>query len=332
LVNQERVEQGDAAVLEQGSAIRISSYMLYFLVPKDAIPKSHVVVVEPPTPSAPPPPPTAAPKKRRKSLDSVTSSGLPTTKKAKSSMGANYQNELDTLPVEVLLERMTEAIENNEWERRHQLIGATIALHSVRDAARDPKIQQVALDGGVSRSEVMVWMEESTKYDEWVQQMLTKMEARSYQAAVTKCLLKAGYTRTGNSGRYIKWYLPKDIPIVATSNKSNSNSNKEESKTEDEKEEAGDEEDANEEGQEQEDAEEGEEEDEEEGGDEEDGDEGEEEENEEEEENVDDQEKPSGDEDEMEEDSGSELGRTGDAAAASDGDAEEEEEGDGLVL
>lgn len=214
LVNKERVDQGNSAVLKSGASIRISSYMLYFLLPKDAAPsKPHFI----PNPSA-----ANASTKRKKSPptppmtsnSSVASSKEnPSAKKTKATMGASFQAELDTLPVETLLQRMTTAINKNQWERRHQLIGSTISLHSVRDAAMDPEIQEEALDGGVSRSDVMTWVETSPKYKKWVEQMMTKMEARSYQAAITKSLLKAGYTRTGSSGRYIKWFLPADIEI-----------------------------------------------------------------------------------------------------------------------
>jgi hypothetical protein len=196
LVNQGRVEQGNAAVLASGSSLRISSYTLYFLRPTDSNPVEHVVISAPTS------------SKKRKVPDASPSSSTAGKKGSKA-----QQDELDSLSVENLLEKMTEAIDTNQWERKNQLIGATIALHAVRESALDPNIQSMALDSGVSRSDVMVWIEESPKYANWVQQMLTKMEPRSYQAAITKCLLKAGFTRTGSSGRYIKWYLPKDTPI-----------------------------------------------------------------------------------------------------------------------
>lgn len=200
LVNQKRVDQGNAAVLVSGSSLRVSSYTLYFLLPKDATPTEHAITITP-----------SSPKKRKPTPDAAPSSSN-AGRRAKAS-----QDELESMPVETLLERMTEAIDNNLWERRHQLIGAAIALHAVRDSALDPNIQSVAMDGGVSRSDIMVWVEESPKYKTWVEQMLTKMESRSYQAAITKSLLKAGFTRTGSSGRYIKWYLPKDIPVLPQS-------------------------------------------------------------------------------------------------------------------
>ena len=219
LVNKERVDQGNWARIESGTPIRISSYMLYFLLPTDATSKEHFIPSKK-RKSAPVGPITTksmdpAPVSSNASVASNSKAGdAPPLKKAKTTMGANFQAELDALPVENLLEQMTEAINNNEWERRHQLIGSTISMHAVRHAATDPEIQAKALDGGVSRSAIMAWIEDSDMYSDWVRQMLTKMEARSYQAAITKSLLKAGFVRTGTSGRYIKWLLPPDIKII----------------------------------------------------------------------------------------------------------------------
>lgn len=221
LVNQERVEQGNAAVVASGSSLRVSSYTLYFLLPTDADPAQHVIALAPDAITS---------SKKRKVASDAAASAAASSKRSKA-----QQDEMDSLPVENLLEKMAEAIENNQWERRHQLIGATIALHAVRESAMDPKIQSKALDGGVSRSDVMVWIEESPKFSKWVQQMLTKMEPRSYQAAITKCLLKGGFTRTGSSGRYIKWYLPKDIPISPHVTKKEDNRKDAQSKSKDKK-------------------------------------------------------------------------------------------------
>jgi hypothetical protein len=179
----------------------VSSYTLYFLRPLDAKPTQHVNATQQPV-QVP-----LSTNKRKATPDAPLSS----TKRSKVS-----QQHFDSLPVETLLQQMNEAIDNSLWERRHQLIGASIALHAIKEAAKDPTIQTVALNGGVSRSEIMAWVEQSPKYSNWVSQMLLKMEPRSYQAAITKCLLKAGFSRTSSSGRYIKWYLPKDTTIVVS--------------------------------------------------------------------------------------------------------------------
>jgi hypothetical protein len=265
MVHGTRVDQGHSAVLISGSPIRISSYMLYFLQPTDAMPKykflpnseeaalvegddkDKTTVSKGRSSGGKDKDDGMSKKKKRKTPTLVPSSVVsssspsvvgsskgggggskddgPAMKKIKTDKGGQtFQAELDDLPVETLLEKMSDAISKNEWERKHQLIGSTISLHAVRYAAMDPKIQILAMDGGVSRTNIMSWIEHSDLFKEWVEQMLSKMEARSYQAAVTKSLLKTGFTRTGSSGRYIKWLLPKDIKITvkapAKSNKS----------------------------------------------------------------------------------------------------------------
>jgi hypothetical protein len=135
--------------------------------------------------------------------------------------GAALLSELDALPVEVLMDRMTEAIEANLWERRHQMVGSTISYHAVLAAARAPEIKKLAERGtGVARTEIMDWIQNSPKFAKWVDQMNSKMEPKSYQSSITKALLKAGFIRTGLTGRYVKWYLPKDLPELSGSNSS----------------------------------------------------------------------------------------------------------------
>jgi hypothetical protein len=85
---------------------------------------------------------------------------------------------------------------------------ALLVLRAAKDASRSATIKEYAKDNGVARSRIIEWIETSPKYRNWVQQMLSKVEPRSYQAAITKSLLKAGYTRNGTAGRYVKWHLP----------------------------------------------------------------------------------------------------------------------------
>ena len=55
----------------------------------------------------------------------------------------------------------------------------------------------------VSRNFIMDWVEKSSTYKRWVSQMLLNMEPRSYQASITKSLLKTGWSRTSGAGRYM---------------------------------------------------------------------------------------------------------------------------------
>jgi len=125
---------------------------------------------------------------------------------------AGLVEELNTLPVRTLLKRMTTAINNDEWERKHQMLGTAIAQHAVRDAAKTRFIRNIAAqEGGVARAEIMKWISASKMYAEWSAQMKSKMEIKSYQSSIGKALLKAGFVRTGTTGRHVRWTLPADI-------------------------------------------------------------------------------------------------------------------------
>mmetsp|Transcript_2257 Transcript_2257/g.4835 ORF Transcript_2257/g.4835 Transcript_2257/m.4835 type:complete len:643 (-) Transcript_2257:420-2348(-) len=243
LVDKTRVDQGESMVLRSGSAIRISSYMLYFLLPKDAESKPHKIE----TPlteqqkekaastikaakkkssgaskpsgsktngSKNDPKKTTAPSHKKRPVPTLAASAMKKSRKSGGNSASATLAELEALPVEDLIDRMNEAVTKGIWDRRNQFIGATICYHAVRSAGQAIEIQKkVTQDGGVSRSDIMDWIEQSDQYGSWVQQMLTNMEPRSYQASITKSLLKAGFVRTSGAGRYIKWLTPKDIPL-----------------------------------------------------------------------------------------------------------------------
>jgi hypothetical protein len=154
--------------------------------------------------------------KPREHPSSSTTSGGPAAKKAKTvASSGGLQSELDQLSTDILLEMMDKAFESGLWERKDQLIGSTIALRAVVSAAEAPEIQEPAIKKpGVSRTDIMEWIEKSEKYSSWSKQMLAKMEHRSYVASITKSLLKAGWTRTSGAGRYVKWELPIDTKMI----------------------------------------------------------------------------------------------------------------------
>jgi hypothetical protein len=206
-VNGERVEQGQTAVLPTGSALRISHYSLYFFLPTKVSTKTMQI----PDSTAP-----AASKKRKSkatfSLTTSTSGGP--SKKSKIAAGGwpTLQAELDSMSVDALLEHLEAGIETENWDRRQQLVGSTLSYRAVLAAARSKIIQASAkANGGASRSEIMNWIEKSEKFGKWRALMLTKLEIKSYQASITKALIRAEFERTGTSGRYIKWLLPKSI-------------------------------------------------------------------------------------------------------------------------
>ena len=181
--------------------MKMSSYHLLFLLPEDASEKIMTL----PNPAARTTKTTST-----TSPSAVTSSsaiGVATSGGSKA--GNALSEQLDKTPVNQLLKWFFEAIEKNQWERRHQMIGGAITLHACLDAARSPKIQKMAnAQNGVSRSEVMDWIKDSKRYSEWVKHVTNKMELKSYQANVTKCLWKAGYRRNAPVGRFVRWNLP----------------------------------------------------------------------------------------------------------------------------
>ena len=210
MVGKQRIRQGEVAVLTSGTPIKMSGYSLYFLMPTDTSnpPKTMDLPLTESTNKSSPAKKSGAKRKMPTSSSSPQDHAKPKAKKPKAAPFAQLQTELDALPVDTLLERMDEAVNSERWERKHQLLGSTISLHAVNDATRAPEIRELAKDGGVPRVDIMRWIRESPKYGPWVEQMNSKMEAKSYQNTITKALLKAGNVRTGTGGRYIKWILP----------------------------------------------------------------------------------------------------------------------------
>jgi FHA domain len=209
LVNGKRLEQGQTALLQSGSAIRIANFALYFFQPSTPSEKT-LLIRDNVSPAA---------KKRKLSLGvssaipavagSGTGEGIATGTSSKPTL----QAEIEGLTTKELLKQMKSAVTEDVWDRRHQLIGSTISYRAVLEATHDPAFFQMAIqsDGLVSRGEVMDWIAASGTFGTWVGHMLSKMEAKSYQASVTKSLIKAGFTRTASTGRYIKWHLPASL-------------------------------------------------------------------------------------------------------------------------
>jgi hypothetical protein len=231
-VNQLRVDTGEVALLENGSRIRMSDYNLYFLLPKDGVATQEPLSI--PNPNY---------KKRKAAalapaLASSEQLDNASKKQYSGGFGAVAKALEDTTAEELMVE-MDIAIKGTQWERRQQMIGSAVLLHAVRDVARSPSIQQLAKENnGISRSEIMDRIKLTEKYTKWVSlggiciclgkqrysmtlsltpmklispqvdQMLTKMEFKSYQANTSKALTKAGFMRTGTTGRHVKWILP----------------------------------------------------------------------------------------------------------------------------
>jgi len=245
LVNGQRVEPGEAALLANNNTIAIGGLRLYFVLPipgtkvnkqatvsittstnntnnnKRKQPKSPVVST---SPSKKPKPVPIATTTTSVTSTTTSLSNSPSTKRPKlggnTGQGATWsslQSEIESMSTDDLLAKIDHAVKTDTWERRHQLIGSTISYRAVIEAAEDAALQQQAKqEGGVARSVIMDWITTSPRFGEWVEQMLSKLEDKSYQASVTKALIKAGYTRTATTGRYIKWNLP-DASKVSSS-------------------------------------------------------------------------------------------------------------------
>lgn len=46
--------------------------------------------------------------------------------------------------------------------------------------------------------------------------MQSRMEFKSYQSSIGKALNRAGFERTGTTGRHVRWILPSDIYLDAS--------------------------------------------------------------------------------------------------------------------
>jgi hypothetical protein len=220
LVNGARIDPGETVWITSGSAVRIANYLLYFFTPTGVIGVRKTIQIR--DDIAP-----IAAKKRRTSFDvstarpAVMGSGagegmveedpknevVAATSSNLSRAAKTLQNEIEALSTTKLLAEMKIAQDEDIWDRRHQLIGSTLSYRAVLAAAQDTEWYQA--DGGhVSRSAIMDWIAASSIFGRWVEHMLSKLEPKSYQASITKAMIKAGYTRTSSSGRYIKWIVP----------------------------------------------------------------------------------------------------------------------------
>jgi hypothetical protein len=236
MVDGHRVEPGQMALLSRLSTVRVANFCFYFVLPAapPLQPRTLSICDDDNEPTSSNNNPNAAiagaavlpaAKKRKLSLSvstavpAVAGSGFGPTgvfsngRRLGGVVKTTLQSEIEELSTNELLDQMTAALDEQVWDRRHQLIGSTISYRAVLVAAQDPALYQVAMaaQGQLSRTEIMDWIAESPMFRNWVEQMQSKMEAKSYQASITKALMKAGFKRTASTGRYIKWHLPDSL-------------------------------------------------------------------------------------------------------------------------
>ena len=228
-VDGQKVNFGRIALLRHKSAVSIGPYKLYFLLPmeeqkvnkKNALDRGDGVgenVAKRPklshdtqTTLKPTPASSDASKLTQPISAPTTTTQQPTKPAIPASKKQEAMTFLENLPTETLLARFYSAISSKQWERKHQMIGSALSFHAVRDAGRSKKLQTLSENGRVSRGAVMSWIIESKKYRQWVKSMLTKMEVKSYEGNIGKALNKNGYTRCGNTGRGVRWEIPKHL-------------------------------------------------------------------------------------------------------------------------
>lgn len=201
-VNGLRVDQGRIALLQHGSAIRMSNYYLYFALPEN---DSDVKIVSVPHPI------------HDRFLDSEDDDEtLPPSKKAR----RDIKDLIEGKTLSEMIEEFIHAVDTDIFERRHSLISGHILYHAVQDVSNNSNMQDISRrENGVSRSEIMQWIDKNDLYAKWVTKMLTKLETKSYQANLSKALIKAGFTRIGTTGRHVKWLLP-PVRTVGSGDKS----------------------------------------------------------------------------------------------------------------
>ncbi|KAL7581070.1 hypothetical protein ACA910_005873 [Epithemia clementina (nom. ined.)] len=240
-VNGQKVEQNESCVLIHGSAVKISAFSLYFMLPEPE-PDSVARTLSIPLPGS------GGSKKRSRTamekVDSSATTGANNTinsnnnivpEKASSSGNVSLgdkntnkkynrgnawtsiQEQLDSMTTEDLLQQLNAALEKGIWDRRCQFMGATVAYRAVREAALVPSIQQQATleSGGISKAEVVEWIHASERFKDWATIMQTKLEPKSYQSSISKAMARAGYERINNKnfGRHVRWYIPDGVNI-----------------------------------------------------------------------------------------------------------------------
>ena len=93
----------------------------------------------------------------------------------------------------------------------------------------DPGKRASAQAPGVTKQQVVEWIQESERFRTWVDIMQSKLEPKSYQVSISKAMQKAGYERSTSVsvGRHVRWYLPADLcPRDATAVETSQNGDK----------------------------------------------------------------------------------------------------------
>ena len=193
------MEQGQRALLTQGSKIKMLTYTLYFLLPlTEEEPK--VLSLHHPVQNSP-----VGGHKDDESIMSGSVSIEPSSKKRKKETNTDFLDR----PLSELLSEFFEAIDNNTFERKHSFISTAILSHAINDACADPQlIDKCNSEGGLQRAEVIEWIEQHQVYGRYTRGLLKHLEVRTYHQNLSRAMSKVGFERVGTAGRHVKWLIP----------------------------------------------------------------------------------------------------------------------------
>ena len=234
IVGGKALKKGQHAMLSDGITIKVASHCFYFLLPKTnntandsrsvnvTITKSIFKSTD--DKSGAVASATQTKTKRDSSAESANSyddmfnkTPLRPAKKFKTATTPDdFTSTLESKTDKELLQMLSEATENEGWDKCSQYIGTTLATRACRAAASSSKLQKINMDfTGVTQRDVMNWINnDSETFQEYEKMMLRKIESKSFGIAMGKAIMRAGYTKTEvKSGRANRWELPSDISI-----------------------------------------------------------------------------------------------------------------------
>ena len=179
MVDHREVANSEAALLKHGSAIQIGMWYLYFLLPNagDSVSvdnendEKDAIFIDVPNPECTIDATTNS--RKRKCPATISSSqkqmkGASTNSSVAGNMSVVSSSsrqalsiQLESLELKDLLDKFSESYKDNQWTRKEQMIGTTIALHAARMAAQSPEVMEIVeKEGGVNRMDVIKWIEQ----------------------------------------------------------------------------------------------------------------------------------------------------------------------------
>eukprot|EP00984_Skeletonema_dohrnii_P013522 scaffold5596_cov132-Skeletonema_dohrnii-CCMP3373.AAC.2 len=108
---------------------------------------------------------------------------------------------------EELMEMLREGINSGEWTQQSKALAKRACLA----AAQDENIQKIHTEsGGVTKSQIIDWMDRSETFHGYKELVLTKMKEVSFMTRLSDALISAGYACFGR-GTKTRWALPEDV-------------------------------------------------------------------------------------------------------------------------